>query len=116
MNEIEVAEMVCDVYYYRLPDGSDPLPGETAVQLVMEHAAVTRKKALGLLLEHSPSRRADRQQCVARVAGLRIAGALDRGAAVQMLMEQTGMPLGWCAAALADAVEDPRGEHGRWTA
>ncbi len=122
MNKIiEVAEMVGDMYWRPLPDGSQAIADETAVQLVMQHAGVDRAKALGLLLEHSPSRRADRARLVTRVAGLRIAGVLDRDAAMQTLMQETGMSLGWCAAALADAIEQSgwgphvRRDDGTWT-
>lgn len=114
MNQIEVAEMVGAFHWS--PDVLGVIEDETAVQLVMEHTGVTRQKAMRLLLEHSPSRRARRQRTVTRVAGLYIAGAIDRDAAMQTLLDETGMSLGWCAAALADAVEEPhRDERGRWT-
>lgn len=122
MNAIEVAVLVGDMYWTPLPDGSDALPDETAVQLVAEHAGVDRARAIGLLLEHSPARREHRARIVRRVAALRIAGILDRGAGVQMLMEQTGMSMGWCAAALADAIEQSgwgphvRRNDGSWSA
>lgn len=61
MTETEIAEMVADLYWSRLPDGSMPLPDETAVRLVVEYTGVTRQKAMGLLLENSPSRRAQRR-------------------------------------------------------
>lgn len=116
VNAIEVAVLVGDMYWTPLPDGSDALPDETAVQLVTEHAGVDRVRAIGLLLEHSPARREHRARIVQRIAALVIAGAIDRAAAMNMAIEQTGMPMGWCAAALADAVVEPRrDERGRWT-
>lgn len=116
MRIYEVAALVGDMYWTPLPDGSDALPDETAVQLVAEHAGVDRVRAIGLLLEHSPARRERRARIVQRIAALVIAGAIDRAAAMTMAIEQTGMPMGWCAAALADAVVEPRrDERGRWT-
>lgn len=120
MNKIQVAEMVGDMYWYRLPDGSDPLEHETAVQLVAEYADVDRAKAMGLLLEHCPSRRADRARLVNRVADMVVAGAIDRVTAMNTVAAETGMSLGWCAAALADAVVERRAQarrdDGRWSA
>ena len=116
MSQTEVATLVGSVFWPGAPDGSDAIAPETAVRLVMEHAGVDRARAMGLLLEFSPSRREHRARIVQRIAALVIAGAIDRAAAMNMAIEQTGMPMGWCAAALADAVVEPRrDERGRWT-
>jgi len=113
MNELTVAEMVGAMYWYRLPDGSMPITDETAVSMVAEYAEVTRPRACALLLDCGPTARARRQACVDDLADMVIAGVISRGAAMNAAQAETGRSLGWCAAALADAVCERRARHTR---
>ena len=114
MTRVEIEEFVCDLFYGELPDGSSPLEPEAAVQVLMDHTGCTRARAFGVLARQSPYERARRARVVRRVAGLLIAGAVDRAEAMRQVQDQTGMPLGWCAAALADAVFGRRPD-GTWS-
>lgn len=61
MTETEIAAMVSDCYWSELPSGQESFDMNSAVEIVAEYAHVDRAEACRLLLETSPSHRAQRR-------------------------------------------------------